>query len=173
MTCHDIAFVSQRRRPCAACGCGIAAMTMVLRAAVIAPLPRYPELIRALRLHAAGPDGEPPPVVHPANVERFFRERRIAARGMRRKSARALRRLMEWLRKAPVMALVQGPEWSNDDHWVVLIGEERGMLVYLDPWYSPAQRFRRRMSRARFRALWRGAAFSVMPAGARHRMPER
>ncbi|KPK68162.1 MAG: hypothetical protein AMJ84_11650 [Acidithiobacillales bacterium SM23_46] len=134
---------------------------MLLQHAGIRPHPDYRRLMRALRLHAASPRGELAPEVYPADVANFFRRRRIPVAIVREGNTNALRKILAQVRRAPVMALVRGPEWGNEDHWIVLIGEERGMLVYLDPWYRPTQRYRRRMTNPVFALRWRGSAFSL------------
>lgn len=170
MPVRDIAFVSQRNRPCAAYGCGVASALMLMKSAALSPLPSYQQLIRELWLHAAGPDGKPVHAVLPSDVSRCFLRHGIAIAALRRGEARPLMHVLRWLKNGPVMALLRDTEWGGDEHWVVLTAEENGMFVYLDPWYRPTQRFRRRMSRARFRALWRGAAFGVSRAtGHRYR----
>lgn len=158
---HTVDFVSQRGRPCAYSGCGVACVSMLLQHARVRPRPDYHRLMHALRLNARGPHGEPAPAVYPSNVESFLRQRRIPFRTIRDEGENAVRRILTLLKRGPVMAVVRGAEWGEEDHWIVLIGEERGMLVYLDPWYRPTQRYCRRMTSPVFVTLWRGSAFSL------------
>lgn len=161
MPLHAIDFVSQRGQPCADSSCGIACISMLLQHAGIRPRPDYHRLIHALRLHARGPHGEPAPAIYPADVASFLRRRRIPFRSIHGDGHKALRRILVALKRGPVMAMARGNEWGNEDHWIILVGEERGMLVYLDPWYRPTQRFCRRMTAPHFATLWRESAFSL------------
>jgi len=161
MRAHDIEFISQRNHPCALFGCGVASTMMLLKGAHIHPLPSYRRLIKELRLKSPGPHGEPGPAVFSADLARFFKHRRLRTRSIRRKNAQTFQRLRTWLEDGPIMTLVYGAEWGNEEHWFVLIGEEGKGLVYLDPWYKPSARHRRHVDRERFRTMWRGAAFQL------------
>lgn len=134
---------------------------MLLQHAAIRPRPDYQRLVRELRLHARGPRGEPAPAIYPADVASFLRRRRIPFRMIRDESGKAARNILAALKRGPVMAMVRGAEWGHEDHWIILIGEARGMLVYLDPWYRPTQQYCRRMTGSVFSTLWRGSAFSL------------
>jgi len=79
-----------------------------------------------------------------------------------------LHQVLKWLKRGPVMVLVNGPDWDHEDHWIVLVGEEVGMLVYLDPWYRPTQRYCRRVTSGRLADMWRGAAVSLARPRTRH-----
>jgi len=162
MHAHDIDFISQRNHPCALYGCGVASTMMLLKGSHILPLPSYRRLIKELRLKSPGPLGEPGPAVFSTDLARYFRHRRLRTRSIRRKNAQTFQRLRNWLEDGPIMVLVYGAEWGNEEHWFVLIGEEGKGLVYLDPWYKPSARHRRHVDRERFRAMWRGAAFQLL-----------
>lgn len=163
MHTHDFDFVSQRNHPCALYGCGVASTLMLLMAARVHPLPSYRRLIKELRLQAPGPHGEPGPAVFAADLARYFKHQRLRTRSIRQKNAQTFQRLRRWLDDGPVMTLVYGAEWGNEEHWFVLLGEEGGGLVYFDPWYKPSAHHRRHVGRERFRAMWRGAAFQLLP----------
>jgi len=169
---QDIRFQSQRGKPCPESGCGVACASMLLQHAGVHPRPSYHALMRALRLQAAGPRGEPAPGIYPADVSKFLRVRRIPFQEIGNEDARGLRRVLAALRAAPVMALVRGTEWGGEDHWIVLIGAERGRLVYLDPWYRATQRYRRRMTFPAFSTMWRDAAFCLRRHGTTRRLPD-
>jgi hypothetical protein len=76
----------------------------------------------------------------------------------------------EWedcLRRGPIMVLMvdeqEGGPFATYGHWVVLVGLDKGVFTYLDPWYSrESNEFVRYISEEDFYKHYTGSACQIL-----------
>lgn len=154
-------FVSQNEQAYyAEVGCGVAALTVLLKRINLTPLSTQEELCNELRITvpplAKGYSKDEPEIgLYPEDLFRY-----------------TIRKVLnfwmyffevEWavpLQKAPIMVLMAGneEEFGLNSHWIILVNVINRFFVYLDPWYKSDQNYIRHISIVDFRRYYTGIA---------------
>jgi len=167
---HRVPFVSQRDYAFAGVACGVAATMMLLKYHVRPKsIPSYRELRKALGVYIL-PNGQAHRNaawgVDTDDVTKYFRQRGISYRATHRNTPTTLTTLRGRLRRAPLMVGMGKHQrrWGKSGHWIVLIGIDDEMMIYLDPQFPRSHSRPSRLPLRDFRRQWDGVSIQIAPA---------
>lgn len=162
--------MTQRRRPHAQYGCGIASLLMLLKHAQSSFKISYQELARRLRIDE--------PVIdrwdnqyedvgygaYPADITLFLKEENIPFIQLHnaKSTPNGFNFLVQLASIGPVMVGMEGTEWGESGHWIVVAPNDKNSFTSFDPYKKVDEEYRVIISKKDLLKDWDGFAVQVL-----------